>query len=167
MAVKERALEIVRLLIDAGANLNAADKCGQTPLHLACKYTSGREDIAKLLIAHGAYLHMADYKGRTCLDYAEYSQNIEISGALLRSGAMPSVEMWTRIRALIGTREFQTADNCLKFIFEHMRKVRPLQTYAIGRIRDHLRQCDAQSIWSRVDQLDFLPPNLKTQMKVV
>jgi ankyrin repeat protein len=44
--------EIVKLLLDAGADVNAVDNNGKTPLRLAAE--GGRKDVAELLREHGA-----------------------------------------------------------------------------------------------------------------
>jgi ankyrin repeat protein len=45
-------IEIAKLLIEAGADVKAKDKWGQTPLHLASRLN--HTEIAKLLIDAGA-----------------------------------------------------------------------------------------------------------------
>ena len=51
-AVKGRHLEIVRLLVEPGANLDAKDEEGRTAFHVAAEY--GYHDIAKMLSSHGS-----------------------------------------------------------------------------------------------------------------
>lgn len=60
----KRPLERYRFLLEAGADVNAKDKGGHTPLHWAC--ITGRVDVARLLLDHGAdpNAREADY-GRT------------------------------------------------------------------------------------------------------
>jgi ankyrin repeat protein len=45
-------LEVVKLLITRGADVNAANKSGATPLHAAA--TNGFDQVAAALRAHGA-----------------------------------------------------------------------------------------------------------------
>jgi ankyrin repeat protein len=47
-ACKEGYLEVVKLLIELGADKEAKDKWNETPLHLAC--IEGHLDVVKLLI---------------------------------------------------------------------------------------------------------------------
>lgn len=42
----------MRLLIEAGANINARNKTGQTPLHKAVRLRRG--NVAQMLLHHGA-----------------------------------------------------------------------------------------------------------------
>ena len=57
--------EIAELLIAEGADVNAKNVDGWTPLHSAA---AGRKEIAELLIANGADVNAKDDKGRTPLD---------------------------------------------------------------------------------------------------
>jgi ankyrin repeat protein len=61
-----QALEAARLLLDAGANVNARDGSGATALHGAAG--SGWNDVVSLLAARGADLHAKDGRGRTALE---------------------------------------------------------------------------------------------------
>ncbi len=63
----KRPIERYRLLLDAGADVNAKDRGGHTPLHRAC--SSGRVDVARLLLDHGAdpNARETDY-GRTAFE---------------------------------------------------------------------------------------------------
>ncbi len=47
-----KALEGIKILLDAGADVNAKDKDGKTPLNLAAE--NAKESIAKLLRSRGA-----------------------------------------------------------------------------------------------------------------
>jgi ankyrin repeat protein len=46
----EGHIEVVKLLLKNGANVNTVDKFDQTPLYIACLY--GHMEIIKLLEAH-------------------------------------------------------------------------------------------------------------------
>ncbi|MDP6794177.1 MAG: ankyrin repeat domain-containing protein [Verrucomicrobiota bacterium] len=61
--------EIAALLIEAGANVNAASRRGETPLH-STVYWEHRM-IAQLLLANGAALDAKLENGQTPLDWAE------------------------------------------------------------------------------------------------
>ncbi len=67
-AVHKRQLGTAKALLDAGANPNAANPNGYTPLMMAAGY--GDAAIVRLLLAHGANVRLADSHGATALDYA-------------------------------------------------------------------------------------------------
>lgn len=64
-----QALETVRLLLDAGARIDATDGFGQTALHGAAY--RGWNDVVRYLVERGADLLVADNDGHTPLDAAE------------------------------------------------------------------------------------------------
>jgi uncharacterized protein len=62
------AIEAIQLLLDHGADVNAAANDGRTALHGAA--LQGYDDVIKFLAAHGADLDTKDHKGFTPLDTA-------------------------------------------------------------------------------------------------
>lgn len=65
-ACQEERLDIVRLLIAQGANVNARNTSGATPLHIAC--FNGRIDSVRTLIDAGANVGAIDTDGLTPFD---------------------------------------------------------------------------------------------------
>ena len=59
-------VEGVRLLVEAGANVNAVGDMGQTALHVAL--TQGHADIAAILIAADADVDIRSEFGKSCRD---------------------------------------------------------------------------------------------------
>jgi len=78
-------VEVVSLLLDSGANLNARDSAGATALHWVC----GRreEKVVHLLLGHHAEVNVPDESGFTPLTLAVISGDKTIVEALLRAGA--------------------------------------------------------------------------------
>ena len=81
-AVKKRDAFAVRCLLLRGADVNAKNKQGQTPLHRA-----RRADVAKLLIARRADVHAKDFRGMTPLHWAAFYGHTEVARLLIDRGA--------------------------------------------------------------------------------
>ena len=62
--------EAVKLLLDAGANINAPDVRGMTPLMLAIATDHGNQAVIDLLLARGADPNIKSRAGETALDWA-------------------------------------------------------------------------------------------------
>ena len=77
--------EMVRLLIEHGANVNARGKYYDTPLHIASY--SGDADTVRLLIKHGAEVNSEDRWHCTPLHLALLSGRAEIVQLLVEHGA--------------------------------------------------------------------------------
>lgn len=77
--------ELVKLLLEKGANVEGATKLGETPLQIASG--RGRKDIVLILLKHGAKIGAKDQYGRTALSYAASANRIEVADVLLARGA--------------------------------------------------------------------------------
>jgi hypothetical protein len=75
----------VRELLRKGANANAKDRGGWTPLHWAAFW--GHVDVAKLLLEHGADVNARDEDSRTPLHVAAAGGHAEVARLLLERGA--------------------------------------------------------------------------------
>jgi quinoprotein dehydrogenase-associated probable ABC transporter substrate-binding protein len=86
IAAQNGKLKATRVLLDAGADVNAPIAKGEyTPLMLAS--ISGSSELAASLIEHGAKVNAANPGGVTALMIAAAGNRSTIAGLLLRSGA--------------------------------------------------------------------------------
>lgn len=90
-------LQVVRLLLDAAANVNAADRGLQTPLHKAA--INGHAAVVEQLIARGARLNAVTIGGSTALHNASKWGHAGTVACLLARGADTSIQ----------DKEFRTA----------------------------------------------------------
>ncbi|XP_077997098.1 uncharacterized protein LOC144450368 [Glandiceps talaboti] len=78
-------LDICKLLLEAGAQVNAANDLNQTSLHFGAM--EGHFDSCKLLLEAGAQVNAADDENKTSLHYADKNQHLDIFKLLLDVGA--------------------------------------------------------------------------------
>ncbi|MBU0728645.1 MAG: ankyrin repeat domain-containing protein [Proteobacteria bacterium] len=81
-------IEIARILIESGADINASDKYG-TPLILAIK--GHFKGTARLLLEKGASIHLSNAFGQTPLMWAAREDEIDFVELFLEQGADPSL----------------------------------------------------------------------------
>jgi hypothetical protein len=84
-AVKNN-LELLRLLIDSGGNVNLQSWSGDTPLICATKYAGGKEKTVTLLLDAGSDVSLKDEDGKTALDYAREKRQVKEIELLENSG---------------------------------------------------------------------------------
>ncbi|MBC8138788.1 MAG: ankyrin repeat domain-containing protein, partial [Fibrella sp.] len=83
-----QVIEMVTLLLDAGANPNAVNRYGVTPLLAAIPYPAYRE-VCRVLIARGADVNVVDASGYTPLARVVGEGDEEFVRELLTFGAHP------------------------------------------------------------------------------
>jgi len=84
-AIRNNWPNIIKHLIESGADINIRDIDGSTPLHIATN--SSNIDIVKYLILSGADINQVDNYGRTPLYNATIQSNIDMIKYLVESGA--------------------------------------------------------------------------------
>lgn len=78
-------IEVGKMLLDAGADVNAEDNWNGTPLHLAA--LSGRERMVQLLLDRGSYVNAHTDNGWTPLHGAVVGRHLGVAQLLLGKGA--------------------------------------------------------------------------------
>lgn len=78
-------VDIVKLLLEHDADVNAQSSAGNTPLMYAC--SGGHEEIVKILLDHGAKIEDHNENGHTPLMEAASSGHVGIARILLERGA--------------------------------------------------------------------------------
>lgn len=84
-AAQHNGVEVALLLHAAGADVNAADFTGETPLLAACR--EGQRDVAEALVDAGADVAAADMNKFTALHWAAYGGHTELCQMLVARGA--------------------------------------------------------------------------------
>lgn len=80
-----KTIPIFQLLLAHGADINARDGYGRTPLNTMAAY--GQIEPVRFLLKHGAQVNVKDQRGTTPLMHAANSHYLDILKALLASGA--------------------------------------------------------------------------------
>lgn len=78
-------LNVVKLLVKAGANVNYCTDTNSTPLRAAC--FDGRLDIVQYLVNHNADINLPNIYNNTCLMISSYKGHTEVVEYLLQKGA--------------------------------------------------------------------------------
>lgn len=84
-AIEAKDYEEVKRLLVEGANPNARDVCGYTPLCVAARV--GDASIASLLITFGAFANDWDHRGMSPLHHACHGGFFKVVKTLTESGA--------------------------------------------------------------------------------
>lgn len=84
-AVLDNDTEHMKLLVEAGADVNAADCYGFTPLHTAVFWRRGA--CVKLFIRYGADINAVNKYGDTPLHFAANNADIKCMRLLIAAGA--------------------------------------------------------------------------------
>lgn len=88
-AIADGDISTVQKIINAGADINSANKDGETPLMIAA--LEGRLSVVRFLVEKGANINAADGLGATPLLYAAEGGSLDVITFLVDKGADPSV----------------------------------------------------------------------------
>ena len=83
-------VEICKILIEHGADIEARESCGRTALHLAVNF--GAVEVGRFLLEHGAKVDAVDMTDKTPLFTALEEGNYDFCKLLLKYGADPNYE---------------------------------------------------------------------------
>jgi ankyrin repeat protein len=106
-AISEKHLPVVRLLLDAGAEVKTKTTKGFTPFLFAVR--GGDFAIVRALLAAGADANEAAGDGTTALAVAIVNAHFELASLLLDHGADPNTDMpgGTALHAVTRTRNYE------------------------------------------------------------
>lgn len=88
-SISQQSEDVVRILLEAGATVDALHRDGRTPLHLSCRQRLG---ISKLLLEHGANVNAVARDGSGPLHDAVKEGNVELVDVLVARGAAVDVK---------------------------------------------------------------------------
>lgn len=86
LAAHQGHVEIIKLLIDKGANINGKHKISGNTALIGAVF-QGNKDIVKLLIEAKVDINLKNNDGKSALDMAKLQGNMEIINLLVVSGA--------------------------------------------------------------------------------
>ncbi|QNI32190.1 ankyrin repeat domain-containing protein [Alloacidobacterium dinghuense] len=82
------SLDVVAVLLECGADINATQHGGYTPLLQAA--AAGRKDLVRLLLEHGARVDCICDRGKSPADYARERGHTEVAEILAEYAAHPA-----------------------------------------------------------------------------
>lgn len=100
--------ELVKYLLEHGADVEGGKKWGESPLHGAAGRSSKR--IVELLLEHGAKVNARSRYGRAPMSFAAWRNRTEVADALLAHGAEINVFEAAALGKTKNLEEFLRAD---------------------------------------------------------
>jgi ankyrin repeat protein len=105
-------LDVIRLLLEYGADANARDTNGSTPMHQA----TSQVGIVKLLISHGAAINTSDISGCQPIHYAAVNNQMDVIRLLIEHGADPLAKDKRQQQPIHYAAQYSTAKAVAFFI---------------------------------------------------
>jgi ankyrin repeat protein len=84
---EEKRVQLIKYLLEKGADCNAANKNGTTPLIHACSFNE--PELTKLLLSHAPDMNARDNEGNSALDYAVLYGTVNLIQVLLAYEVAP------------------------------------------------------------------------------
>ncbi|MCL1876307.1 MAG: ankyrin repeat domain-containing protein [Synergistaceae bacterium] len=122
-AIESHNTEVVKALVQAGADVNMKDNEGMTPLMIAAKSIFKEHEILSVLIRSGADINAKNQNGLTALILAGNAGNQEAISILADNGADPMDLARVEADRIIYELRFLKGA-CLRFYEEHMDELR-------------------------------------------
>lgn len=149
--------EIIDLLLAAGADINAQNPAGYTPLLSA--FNKRAMSVATALIERGAKLNLVNNIGNTALHYAVYQQEKDIALTLLEKGIDTEIRNMrgqTALEAAIDLKYIGFSSLIEEFLINKEKERQELEQQALEkqaadklatqeRLTENLRKLDALS----------------------
>ena len=134
LASKNASLEIIKFLVESGANLNATGEKEETPFLEAT--SSGQLKLVKYFIENGVDVNEKDTYGNTSLMLASKKNNLELIKYLVENGADVNANNDWNNTALVYATFYSQLEN-IKYLFEN-----GAGTKAVDKNRAFLFACE-------------------------
>ena len=149
-AVKTKDIQKINELVSKGADINASDSYGATPLIYAVAH--GQIEIVKLLIDKGAKVNAEDSLGEKPLFEAVSSNSTEIAKLLIDKGANVNSRATNTSETVLDIAEFNKNSDMVKLLKEAGAKPKPIKPIE-GGINGELLEAAENNETQKVSEL--------------